>query len=576
MPTPQGIKTVTIHGLFVEPDLLGTPLVGQLTFTPNVPMVIFPNENTLMAGTETAVLDNNGSFVIDLPCTDTPGQNPNGWVYTVTEKLIGVASRTYQILLPYTVAVVELADIMPTPATPPGYLPAVGPQGPPGQVTSVNGYTTPSITLNSTDVGAVSLTLDQTVAGIKTFSSSPVVPTPSLAGQAAPKSYVDAGVGTAVTLTGNQTIGGTKTFSVIPVLPASDPTTANQAARKSYIDTLDGANLKLATAQTISGVKTFSVSPIVPTPTTGTQAATKAYVDSGDATAVLLTGAQTVAGIKTFTDGIVIGAGNIVSSPKIRVLDTTDVSLASTGHGFQIGPDAGGNIRMDGNEIMAVNNGATSNLIFQADGGQTTFNSGLAADNTSSTIWANGSVDGVLFTSTRASAVTSAFQAKATADTQFRFALRADGMMFWGPGGTTVSDTNLYRSAAGLLKTDSIFKSQIETAPAPTAASLFTVTSCVGRRSNGVVAFSVTLTYTGAPIVGNATTGNISDKLCLTFPSTWFPPDQKVEAIDVDMLSGGTLFVNTDGTCVINSLYPGSTMATNSVIKFSTSWVASS
>jgi len=34
-----------------------------------------------------------------------------------------------------------------------------------------------------------------------------------------------------------QTIAGVKTFSSIPVLPASDPTTDNQAARKAYVDT---------------------------------------------------------------------------------------------------------------------------------------------------------------------------------------------------------------------------------------------------------------------------------------------------------------------------------------------------
>lgn len=39
-----------------------------------------------------------------------------------------------------------------------------------------------------------------------------------------------------VLLTGDQTIAGVKTFSSIPELPASDPTTDNQAARKSYID----------------------------------------------------------------------------------------------------------------------------------------------------------------------------------------------------------------------------------------------------------------------------------------------------------------------------------------------------
>ena len=40
----------------------------------------------------------------------------------------------------------------------------------------------------------------------------------------------------AVLLTGDQTIAGIKTLTSIPVLPASDPTTDNQAARKSYVD----------------------------------------------------------------------------------------------------------------------------------------------------------------------------------------------------------------------------------------------------------------------------------------------------------------------------------------------------
>lgn len=40
----------------------------------------------------------------------------------------------------------------------------------------------------------------------------------------------------AVKKTTDQTIAGIKTFSSIPVLPASNPTTANQAARKQYVD----------------------------------------------------------------------------------------------------------------------------------------------------------------------------------------------------------------------------------------------------------------------------------------------------------------------------------------------------
>jgi hypothetical protein len=43
-----------------------------------------------------------------------------------------------------------------------------------------------------------------------------------------------------VTKTGSQTIDGVKTFSSIPILPATNPTSANQAVRKAYVDSLIG------------------------------------------------------------------------------------------------------------------------------------------------------------------------------------------------------------------------------------------------------------------------------------------------------------------------------------------------
>lgn len=45
-----------------------------------------------------------------------------------------------------------------------------------------------------------------------------------------------------VKLTGDQTVAGVKTLTSIPVLPASDPTTDNQAARKAYVDGLAGTS----------------------------------------------------------------------------------------------------------------------------------------------------------------------------------------------------------------------------------------------------------------------------------------------------------------------------------------------
>lgn len=77
-----------------------------------------------------------------------------------------------------------------------------------------------------------------------------------------------------------QTIAGIKTFSSIPVLPASDPTTANQAARKAYVDT----KVSLTGNETIAGVKTFTSTDIAkynthPTFTLDEQIIDKKYAD---------------------------------------------------------------------------------------------------------------------------------------------------------------------------------------------------------------------------------------------------------------------------------------------------------
>jgi hypothetical protein len=78
-------------------------------------------------------------------------------------------------------------------------------------------YVTPAACKDS----VVRLTGDQTVAGIKTFSSSPIIPMATLPGQAMRFDET-------VRLTGNQTVAGIKTFSSSPVVP--DATLATQAA----------------------------------------------------------------------------------------------------------------------------------------------------------------------------------------------------------------------------------------------------------------------------------------------------------------------------------------------------------
>lgn len=58
-----------------------------------------------------------------------------------------------------------------------------------------------------------------------------------------------------VQTSGNQTVAGIKTFSSIPVLPASNPTTANEAVRKGFADaTYLGITAKAADADKLDGL----------------------------------------------------------------------------------------------------------------------------------------------------------------------------------------------------------------------------------------------------------------------------------------------------------------------------------
>jgi len=234
---------------------------------------------------------------------------------------------------------------------------------------------------------SVSLTGD-TMSGLLILSGVPVV-----ANGAATKGYVDTLDGANVKLTGNQTIAGVKTFSSIPVLPGSDPVAANEATRKAYVDALDALNVKLAGAQTITGLKTFtstvqidSATDAVATgsligaeafdsyrrshrgreewgpgsgardtfleriaaavlqatsqirvtgaaPLNAADLTRKDYVDGLDAANVKLTGAQTIAGVKTFSS-IPIGpasdptvANELTRKAYVDALDAANVKL---------------------------------------------------------------------------------------------------------------------------------------------------------------------------------------------------------------------------------------------------------
>lgn len=112
-------------------------------------------------------------------------------------------------------------------------------------------------TIDTVLAGKVNLIGNETIQGVKTFASSPVVPTPTTNMQSATKLYVDSAdgalttaVGTKVTKTGDETIAGIKIFSSSPIVPT--PTTPTQVANKSYADTQDAFRLAL-TGGTMTG-----------------------------------------------------------------------------------------------------------------------------------------------------------------------------------------------------------------------------------------------------------------------------------------------------------------------------------
>lgn len=136
-----------------------------------------------------------------------------------------------------------------------------------------------------------------------------------------------------VAMTGDQTVAGIKTFSSFPVTPSSDPTTNYQTANKKYVDDKDAADVKLTGNQTIAGIKTFSSSPIVPTPTTDYQAATKKYADDRMPSGVILLWSGSIA---TIPAGWLLcnGAGG---TPDLRSRFIIGATTDSVGVGIKVG-----------------------------------------------------------------------------------------------------------------------------------------------------------------------------------------------------------------------------------------------
>jgi len=136
-----------------------------------------------------------------------------------------------------------------------------------------------------TEYWAVGTTSPQTVGQVRT-----VLGTGTPAGQLATQQYVNAALANVVHLSGNETITGTKQFAVAPSFPS--PTQAGQAANKAYVDASvaggggGGSNFVLKSGDSMTGTLSLPANPTSPM-----QASTKQYVDlSGANKADLING----------------------------------------------------------------------------------------------------------------------------------------------------------------------------------------------------------------------------------------------------------------------------------------------
>lgn len=124
MPLP-GITYITVHGTYL--DILDNPCSGSITFTPP-PVLVDPGSSVVYSHPVSANLDSTGSFSVSLVCTDNAPLVPVGWAYTVTERISGAATRTYQVFLPHTLgSSVDFSTVTPIPTV--TGVPAIIPSG---------------------------------------------------------------------------------------------------------------------------------------------------------------------------------------------------------------------------------------------------------------------------------------------------------------------------------------------------------------------------------------------------------------------------------------------------------------
>lgn len=246
MPIPSGVETVTVSSgePLTTPD--GSFMRGHIRFVAP-PLAVLPSDNYTLGGEAVAELV-DGEFSITIVAPDATGINPTGWTYQVIGEFTNAPDWETFIDITKDVPVVVFSDIVEPVGTDPAFSTIyVRKDG--------DTMTGPLILAGDPDLDLEAATKQFVQAGDAAVQATVTVVADDLADLATTVGTLD---GQNVKLTGDQTVAGIKTFSSVPVLPGSDPVSANEAVRKAYVDALDGANVKLTGVQSVAGAKTFT------------------------------------------------------------------------------------------------------------------------------------------------------------------------------------------------------------------------------------------------------------------------------------------------------------------------------
>ncbi|MFE9536221.1 phage tail protein [Streptomyces sp. NPDC006691] len=296
---PSTIPTVTVTAHYLTPA--GLPLSGTVTFSAPT-LLTHTASDVILGGPIVAPLDADGRISTVLPATDSPGMNPVNWQYTVTEQLSGLpANRTYNIVLPASQPLIDLADLAPADPQAPQYVAVPGPPGPagaagpagpagaPGVVRSVNGKNTADVVLAAADVKAVASAAVGVAGGVASLDAAGRVPVAQLPpGTVDPVSSVNGKKGVVVLSAADVNALDQAAGDLRYVRPEGIPVqSVNDRTGKVVLDAAAvgaaplGSTVLLSGAQSVDGAKTFTSAPSSgAAPTAAAHLTRRDYVDA--------------------------------------------------------------------------------------------------------------------------------------------------------------------------------------------------------------------------------------------------------------------------------------------------------